>query len=111
MNEISLIINIPTIILLSITLLVIGVCLFFMGYFYGLYRGSSGVSNLIVDRPKNFFDNNVTTKNNKILIDNTKVVTDIRTDNLEKKYESLGEIKNSEDNISESINKLKNLKR
>jgi hypothetical protein len=30
---------------------------------------------------------------------------------MEKKYESLGEIKKSEENISNSINKLKNMKR
>jgi hypothetical protein len=110
MNEISISINLPTMIFFSITLLAIGVCLFLIGYFYGLSKIGNGVSNLVIDRPKNFFGHNVT-KNNKISIDNTKVVTDIKTDNLEKKYESLGEIKNSEDNISESINKLKNLKR
>jgi hypothetical protein len=110
MNEISISINLPTMIFFSITLLAIGVCLFLIGYFYGLSKVGNGVSNLVIDRPKNFFDNNVT-KSNKISIDNTKVVTDIKTDNLEKKYESLGEIKNSEDNISGSINKLKNLKR
>lgn len=110
MNEISLIINIPTIILFSITLLAIGVCLFLIGYFYGLYRTVNGVSNLAMDSPKSFFDDKVI-KNKKISIDSTKVVTDIRTDNLEKKYESLGEFKHSEDDISESISKLKNLKR
>jgi len=110
MNEISIAINLPTIILFSITLLAIGVCLFLIGYFYGLSKSVNGVSNLIVDKPKNFFDHSVT-KNKKISIDNTKVVTDIKTDNLEKKYESLGDIKNSGDDISGSINKLKNLKR
>jgi hypothetical protein len=110
MNEISISLNLPTMIFFSITLLVIGVCLFLIGYFYGLSKAGNGVSNLVIDRPKNFFDHNIT-KSNKISIDNTKVVTDIKTDNLEKKYESLGEIKNSEDNISGSINKLKNLKR
>jgi hypothetical protein len=109
MNEISIAINLPTIILFSITLLAIGVCLFLIGYFYGLSKSVNGVSNLIVDKPKNFFDHSVT-KNKKISIDNTKVVTDIKTDNLEKKYESLGDIKNSGDDISGSINKLKNLK-
>jgi hypothetical protein len=111
MNEISISINLPITIFFSITLLAIGVCLFLIGYFCGMHRGIGGVSSLIEHRPKNFFDNTVITKNNKISIDSTKVVTDIRTDNLEKKYESLGEIKNSEDSISESINKLKNLKR
>ena len=65
---------------------------------------------MVSDRPKNFFDDKVV-NNKKISIDSTKVVTDIKTDNLEKKYESLGEFKQSEDNISGSISKLKNLKR
>ena len=110
MNEISLTINTPTIIFFSITLLAIGVCLFLIGYFYGLSKNTNGVFNMVSDRPKNFFDDKVV-NNKKISIDSTKVVTDIKTDNLEKKYESLGEFKQSEDNISGSISKLKNLKR
>jgi hypothetical protein len=110
MNEISLTINTPTIIFFSITLLAIGVCLFLIGYFYGLSKNANGVFNMVADRPKNFFDDKVI-NNKKISIDSTKVVTDIKTDNLEKKYESLGEVKHSEDSISGSINKLKNLKR
>jgi hypothetical protein len=45
-----------------------------------------------------------------ISIDNSKFVVDIKTDQLEKKYEGLGEIKNSQENIGSSINKLKNMK-
>ena len=110
MNDITLTINTPTIIFFSITLLAIGVCLFLIGYFYGLSKNTNGVFNMVSDRPKNFFDDKVV-NNKKISIDSTKVVTDIKTDNLEKKYESLGEFKQSEDNISGSISKLKNLKR
>ena len=43
-------------------------------------------------------------------IDDSKVVVDIKTDGLVKKYDSLGEIKNTEDSIAGSINKLKNMK-
>lgn len=46
----------------------------------------------------------------KIDIDNTKIVTDIKTDGLEKKYEKIAETKQSNDNISSSINKLKSMK-
>ena len=45
-----------------------------------------------------------------ISIDNTKVVVDIKTEGLEKKYDSLGDVKNTQENISGSINKLKNMK-
>jgi hypothetical protein len=43
-------------------------------------------------------------------IDETKYVVNIKTENLEKKYNTLGEIKQTTDNISSSVNKLKNLK-
>jgi hypothetical protein len=49
--------------------------------------------------------------NKKIDIDETKVVTKISTDSLEKKYEELGNIETSDTNISESVNRLKSLKR
>lgn len=48
---------------------------------------------------------------NKITIDESKYVTDIKTSGMEKKYENLGETKVSEENIESSINKLKNIKR
>lgn len=46
-----------------------------------------------------------------IKIDETKVVISSNTDSLEKKYNQLGEIKNSDENVSSSIDKLKNIKR
>ena len=45
-----------------------------------------------------------------IEIDDTKYVSKINTDNLEKKYESLGKTKSVENDTASSINKLKNLK-
>jgi hypothetical protein len=48
---------------------------------------------------------------NKIIIDDRKFVTDISVDGMEKKYNELGNTKLSNDNISESVNKLQNLKR
>lgn len=50
-------------------------------------------------------------KNNNISIDDKKYVVDIKTDNLEKKYDKLGDTKQSTEQISSSINKLKNLKK
>jgi len=43
-------------------------------------------------------------------IDSTKFVTKIATDNLEKKYNELGDIQTTSENISESVNKLKKKK-
>ena len=45
-----------------------------------------------------------------IEIDDTKYVSKINTNNLEKKYESLGKTKSVENDTASSINKLKNLK-
>ncbi len=47
---------------------------------------------------------------NTIDIDSKKIVTNIRTDNLEKKYENIAESSTSNENISSSISKLKNIK-
>lgn len=49
-------------------------------------------------------------KQNAIKIDDKKLVVDINTKGLEKKYESLGINKQTENTIDSSINKLKNLK-
>jgi hypothetical protein len=109
MNEISLTINIPTIIFFSITLLAIGVCLFLIGYLFGR-KGAVGVYNIQEQRPVSFFkQQNEAPK--PIVMDERKYVVDIKTEGLEKKYESLGDVKESQENISGSINKLKNLKR
>jgi hypothetical protein len=111
MNEISLTINTPTIILFSITLLAIGVCLFLIGYFLGK-QSSYGVSNTVsLNKPSSFFDNNKEEIKKKIVIDDAKFVTEIKTDGMKKKYENLGEIKQSTENITDSINKLKNLRK
>lgn len=46
-----------------------------------------------------------------IKIDEKKVVTDIDTKSLEKKFDNLGEVVVSSGDINSSINKLKNIKR
>jgi hypothetical protein len=82
--------------------------MFFVGYILGQLRSLSGVSPIQKQRKiSNFFDKD---QAQSISIDSTKVVTKIETDGLEKKYSKLGDIKQSEDNISSSVNKLKNMK-
>lgn len=44
-------------------------------------------------------------------IDEKIIVTDVNTSGLEKKFTELGETKTTQENISDSINKLKNIKR
>jgi hypothetical protein len=55
--------------------------------------------------------NNNEKSQNKIIIDDRKFVTDISVDGMEKKYNELGNTRLSNENISESVNKLQNLKR
>jgi hypothetical protein len=86
------------------------VCLFLIGYFIGKLS-NTGVSNTVVNtKPVSFFDD-IKKDKKTVSIDDTKYVVDIQTSGMEKKYESLGDIKKSEENISNSINKLKNMKR
>jgi hypothetical protein len=85
----------------------VGACLFFIGYFLGK-QSSVGVSNDISNPQRKSVSSNT---KHKISIDETKIVTEINTDGLEKKYDQLGETKQSNENIANSINKLKNIKR
>lgn len=55
--------------------------------------------------------NNIANQKPLIKIDDTKFVTEIDTGSMEKKFDSLGETVISEDNLDQSVNKLKNLKR
>ena len=95
------------ILIFIVTILIINA--FIMGYLLGRSTNTNGVSKTVT---QSFFkqQNSLAQENNSISIDDKKFVVDIRTEGLEKKYDSLGEIKNSQENISNSINKLKNLK-
>jgi hypothetical protein len=79
-----------------------------IGYILSLYTKQEGVYISTVDnkRKKEF----ISEKKDNIKIDDKKIVTEIKTDGLEKKYQNLGETKISDENISSSINKLKNMK-
>lgn len=46
----------------------------------------------------------------EIEIDNRKLVVDINTNNLEKKYDTLGDTKQTQETISSSVSKLKSMK-
>lgn len=92
-----------------ILVLILGLNCLLVGYVLGKLNSSSQGSNAA---PGSFFAHNKSTAqpNTKIQIDEKKFVGDINTDKLEKKYDSLGETKTSTENISNSINKLKNMK-
>ena len=79
-----------------------------IGYLLGKnanYSSNNGVSKSV--RTQQIKDIKT---NQSVSIDETKIVTSINTDNLTKKYDELGETVVSNDNISSSISKLKNMK-
>lgn len=93
--------------ILGIIILIIILHSFLFGYFFGHRITQNGVNST-----ESFFSKQKEIIHNKsqISIDDKKFVTEIRTESLEKKYDSLGDIKLTSENISNSVNKLKNLK-
>lgn len=77
---------------------------FLLGYILAKIGQNNGVSNIM---SKTISTNSSSAK---IDIDDKKYVVNINTDNLEKKYETLGETKKSYEKIDSAINKLKNMK-
>jgi hypothetical protein len=94
-------------IIIEIIIIVIILHSFLFGYFFGHYTNKNGVNN-----GRSFFNKQkeLTQNRESISIDDKKFVTEIKTDTLEKKYDSLGDVKSTSENISDSVNKLKNLK-
>jgi hypothetical protein len=100
-----------TIYLLLIILVLLNIVFFFLGYLIGRLKNSQ---TIIESQPVSFFNKNKSDNDktiNKVTIDESKYVTDIKTSDMEKKYENLGETKISNEDIESSINKLKNIKR
>lgn len=99
--------------LLIFLLLILYPIVFIVGYILGKIHQPNGVynhSNQIVASKYNQ-QNNTNQKTIPIVaIDDRKLVVDIKTDSLEKKYDSLGDIQTSNESISSSVNKLKNMK-
>lgn len=81
----------------------------FIGFLLGRLYGFGGVSN---STTQSFFTKQKTDQvvKNNLSIDDKKIVVDIKTDTLEKKYNTLGDVTQKSDDISSSVNKLKNLK-
>ena len=101
-----MIINNNVILIFILVILIINS--FLIGYIFGRSSATNGVSSV---RTQSFFKQKDNQTKEIISIDDKKFVVDIKTEGLEKKYDSLGDIKQTQENISESVNKLKNLKR
>lgn len=85
-----------------------GMIFFILGGIIGYLITSSGV---YINNKVSKFSNSQANKMAKINIDDTKFVVDIKTDGLDKHYSSLGDIKNTNEDISSSVDKLKNLRK
>ena len=87
-------------------IIIISVLSGLLGYVFGRLNISVITTNKSQSSQKSFIKNLET-----IDINSAKYVTNIDIDGLEKKYTTLGETKQSTDDISASVNKLKNIKR
>jgi hypothetical protein len=91
-------------------IIVLNIIIFIIGYVLGKISHRDNTHYINTNNKPNIFNKQLATNTN-ISIDEKKVVTKIDTNMLEKKYEELGKTTISDDNISESINKLKRLKK
>lgn len=79
----------------------------FLGILLGRYVLSPNAP-MQSTKHKSFFDHSEVIK--EISIDDTKVVLDINTNNLEKKFTEISKSTETENTIKSSIDKLKNMK-
>ncbi|MFN9903129.1 MAG: hypothetical protein ACK55Z_31035 [bacterium] len=90
-------------------LFILNIVFFFIGFIFGRITNSqTNTDSQPIFMKKNTQFN---IPKNNITIDDSKYVTDISLAGMEKKYEQLGDIKTSNENITSSIDKLKNIKR
>jgi len=95
--------EINNILVISILITLNIVCVL-VGFLFGKIINNNGVSVIKTNTTKNAY------QQEKVFIDDKKVVVDISTKGLEKKYESIGDKKQTQENISSAIDKLKNMK-
>lgn len=79
-----------------------------IGYIIGkfLYKTETQSSYLKSNKKNNSLEDKVS----GVTIDDKKYVVAIDTKGIEKKFDNISTTKESEDNISEAVNKLKNMK-
>lgn len=89
------------------------ICVFGMGFIIAFTYMNKRTSETDMSI-QSFFDKQRASKKEdkrkQISIDDTKVVLDIKTDNLEKKFDKLGTNSKSKNDIKSSINKLKSMR-
>lgn len=90
-------------------IIITNILIFFIGYVLGKLSSKNSDINL-----KGFSRKEMKKQEKdyvKLDIDESKIVTRINTDNLEKKYNNLGNTTLDQVDISESVNKLKSMKK
>lgn len=93
--------------IIIIILLILNIISFILGIAIGKILFTSGVL-IGNNKPKSFFESQQA--QTKVSIDEKIHITDIKTDGMVKKYDNLGDVKSSNENISNSIEKLKKMK-
>lgn len=88
-------------------ILILNIFSILIGYMFGRINNNIYSNNKIIETPSFF---NKQKSENKVSIDSTKIVTNINTNGLEKKYTNIGNTKETTENITTSINKLKSMK-
>jgi hypothetical protein len=92
-------------ILIILSIVSINILFFIVGFLYcSLFY--KNISSSEIFSTKSIKEKNKT----KIDIDDKKIITQIKTEGLEKKYQNIAESQKSDENITSSINKLKNMK-
>lgn len=96
-------------VLIIVLFLISYIIIFLLGLLVGRLLSFNGVyNNAPITKTLSSITNKQTGQ--PISIDTSKFVVDIKTDGLEKKYQQLGDIKESQETITSSVNKLKNMK-
>lgn len=102
--------SVLSLVLIIILFVITYIIIFLLGFLVGRLWSFNGVYNTGQTGSKVLSSINNKTTGQAISIDSSKFVVDIKTDGLEKKYQSLGDIKGTEETIESSVNKLKNMK-
>lgn len=98
--------------LLFSLLILLNVVFFFLGYIVGKLNNNNYIyQEKNINKPNDKKNKNAFNTNIPISIDEKKIVTVIKTDKLEKKFDNLGDKTVVKDNIDNNINRLKQIKK
>jgi hypothetical protein len=99
------------IVYLLLSLIVSYFIVFGVGLFLGHYYANTGVSkDSHIGFLRTISQQNIKDTAKSLSIDDRKVVLGLDTEGLQKKYSQLGDTQKQKEDISSSINKLKNMK-